>query len=272
MGTVPNVGLMAQQAEEYGSHDKTFEIPEDGVANMARRRVEIRFARDRDDGIAAPPARRRRLDRARAVVNDGAIGLDVSERDDFGGGAAVDVEPLACAQALRARLVELRESANRVHGRRRRGIDHDRPPRARHFLHAVVQNQVVRTVGHVVADDHIRRFRCLEREPDGRNVVDRSAENRCEMIAANLDFPPYGKTSGDASLVRCHHRRLHGANVGHGWTKQQPTDVRDRNQAEKKDHAERVDEVHAPEQPPLGVDHGRHDAAAVDACSRATRC
>ena len=34
MGTVPNVGLMAQQAEEYGSHDKTFEIPKDGVANI----------------------------------------------------------------------------------------------------------------------------------------------------------------------------------------------------------------------------------------------
>ncbi|WP_374680558.1 NADP-dependent isocitrate dehydrogenase, partial [Hydrocarboniphaga effusa] len=34
MGTVPNVGLMAQQAEEYGSHDKTFEVPEDGVANI----------------------------------------------------------------------------------------------------------------------------------------------------------------------------------------------------------------------------------------------
>ncbi|MDR0736169.1 MAG: NADP-dependent isocitrate dehydrogenase [Zoogloeaceae bacterium] len=34
MGTVPNVGLMAQQAEEYGSHDKTFEIPEDGLARI----------------------------------------------------------------------------------------------------------------------------------------------------------------------------------------------------------------------------------------------
>ncbi len=34
MGTVPNVGLMAQQAEEYGSHDKTFEVPEDGTANI----------------------------------------------------------------------------------------------------------------------------------------------------------------------------------------------------------------------------------------------
>jgi isocitrate dehydrogenase len=34
MGTVPNVGLMAQQAEEYGSHDKTFEITEDGEARF----------------------------------------------------------------------------------------------------------------------------------------------------------------------------------------------------------------------------------------------
>ena len=37
MGTVPNVGLMAQKAEEYGSHDKTFEIPSDGVARVVDR-------------------------------------------------------------------------------------------------------------------------------------------------------------------------------------------------------------------------------------------
>ncbi|AUD60647.1 isocitrate dehydrogenase [Shewanella sp. Pdp11] len=34
MGSVPNVGLMAQKAEEYGSHDKTFEMPTDGVVNV----------------------------------------------------------------------------------------------------------------------------------------------------------------------------------------------------------------------------------------------
>jgi len=34
MGTVPNVGLMAQGAEEYGSNDKTFEIAEDGTVNI----------------------------------------------------------------------------------------------------------------------------------------------------------------------------------------------------------------------------------------------
>jgi len=34
MGTVPNVGLMAQKAEEYGSHDKTFEIASDGAVQI----------------------------------------------------------------------------------------------------------------------------------------------------------------------------------------------------------------------------------------------
>jgi isocitrate dehydrogenase len=34
MGTIPNVGLMAQKAEEYGSHDKTFEIPADGTVRI----------------------------------------------------------------------------------------------------------------------------------------------------------------------------------------------------------------------------------------------
>jgi isocitrate dehydrogenase len=34
MGTVPNVGLMAQKAEEYGSHDKTFEVPRAGTMRI----------------------------------------------------------------------------------------------------------------------------------------------------------------------------------------------------------------------------------------------
>ncbi|MDO5700870.1 MAG: NADP-dependent isocitrate dehydrogenase [Bowdeniella nasicola] len=34
MGSVPNVGLMAQKAEEYGSHDKTFEVPADGIVQV----------------------------------------------------------------------------------------------------------------------------------------------------------------------------------------------------------------------------------------------
>ena len=34
MGTSPNVGLMAQKAEEYGSHNKTFKIPADGEVQV----------------------------------------------------------------------------------------------------------------------------------------------------------------------------------------------------------------------------------------------
>ncbi len=51
MGTVPNVGLMAQQAEEYGSHDKTFEIPEDGVANITDLETgEVLLSQDVEEG------------------------------------------------------------------------------------------------------------------------------------------------------------------------------------------------------------------------------
>lgn len=41
MGTVPNVGLMAQKAEEYGSHDKTFEIPTDGTVEVVNAAGEV---------------------------------------------------------------------------------------------------------------------------------------------------------------------------------------------------------------------------------------
>ena len=41
MGTVPNVGLMAQKAEEYGSHDKTFEVESDGVIKIVNSNEEI---------------------------------------------------------------------------------------------------------------------------------------------------------------------------------------------------------------------------------------
>ncbi len=41
MGTVPNVGLMAQKAEEYGSHDKTFEIAEAGVVEVRNSAGEV---------------------------------------------------------------------------------------------------------------------------------------------------------------------------------------------------------------------------------------
>ena len=41
MGTVPNIGLMAQKAEEYGSHDKTFELSEAGVVRVVDKDGEV---------------------------------------------------------------------------------------------------------------------------------------------------------------------------------------------------------------------------------------
>ncbi|WKD61867.1 Isocitrate dehydrogenase [NADP] [Corynebacterium ciconiae DSM 44920] len=41
MGTVPNVGLMAQKAEEYGSHDKTFKIEADGTVQVVNSAGEV---------------------------------------------------------------------------------------------------------------------------------------------------------------------------------------------------------------------------------------
>ncbi len=51
MGSVPNVGLMAQKAEEYGSHDKTFEIAADGVVRVvdAAGRVLLEHRVERGD-------------------------------------------------------------------------------------------------------------------------------------------------------------------------------------------------------------------------------
>ena len=43
MGTVQNVGLMAKKAEEYGSHDKTFEIKEDGKVCVETKDGKVLF-------------------------------------------------------------------------------------------------------------------------------------------------------------------------------------------------------------------------------------
>ena len=43
MGSVPNVGLMAQAAEEYGSHNKTFEIPADGTVRVTDSEGKVLF-------------------------------------------------------------------------------------------------------------------------------------------------------------------------------------------------------------------------------------
>ena len=50
MGTVQNVGLMAQKAEEYGSHDKTFEIEADGRVEVIDHRGEVLFSDEVSEG------------------------------------------------------------------------------------------------------------------------------------------------------------------------------------------------------------------------------
>jgi isocitrate dehydrogenase len=50
IGTVANVGLMAQAAEEYGSHDKTFEIPADGTVTVVNQAGEVLLAHDVEAG------------------------------------------------------------------------------------------------------------------------------------------------------------------------------------------------------------------------------
>ena len=50
MGTVPNVGLMAQQAEEYGSHDKTFEVASDGEVRVVAEDGTVLLSRPVETG------------------------------------------------------------------------------------------------------------------------------------------------------------------------------------------------------------------------------
>jgi isocitrate dehydrogenase len=50
IGSVPNVGLMAQAAEEYGSHDKTFEIPADGTVRVLNAAGDVLLEHDVEVG------------------------------------------------------------------------------------------------------------------------------------------------------------------------------------------------------------------------------
>jgi isocitrate dehydrogenase len=50
MGTVPNVGLMAQKAEEYGSHDKTFQIPTKGTVRVVDSSGKVLLQQEVEEG------------------------------------------------------------------------------------------------------------------------------------------------------------------------------------------------------------------------------
>ena len=59
MGSVPNVGLMAQKAEEYGSHDKTFEIAAPGTVRIVDAGGTVLLEHRVEEGTSGGPARPR---------------------------------------------------------------------------------------------------------------------------------------------------------------------------------------------------------------------
>ena len=59
MGSVPNVGLMAQKAEEYGSHDKTFEIASAGTVEVVDAAGEVLMSHEVRPATSGAPARPR---------------------------------------------------------------------------------------------------------------------------------------------------------------------------------------------------------------------
>src|SRR5690606_36934523 len=92
MGTVPNVGLMAQKAEEYGSHDKTFEIPADGKVQVlgASGKMIIEHSVEKGDiwrmcQVKDLPIQdwvKLAVERARATETPAVLWLDENRDDD----------------------------------------------------------------------------------------------------------------------------------------------------------------------------------------------
>ncbi len=92
IGTVPNVGLMAQAAEEYGSHDKTFEIAADGIVQVldSSGEVLIEHAVEKGDIWRATQTKhiavidwvRLAVSRARATGSPAVFWLDVNRSHD----------------------------------------------------------------------------------------------------------------------------------------------------------------------------------------------
>ncbi|MDT0649589.1 NADP-dependent isocitrate dehydrogenase [Autumnicola edwardsiae] len=92
MGTVPNVGLMAQKAEEYGSHDKTFEIPEKGTVRVINNAGEVLLEHAVEEGdiwrmcqVKDAPVRdwvKLAVNRAKATGNPTVFWLDNERAHD----------------------------------------------------------------------------------------------------------------------------------------------------------------------------------------------
>ncbi len=92
MGSVSNVGLMAQKAEEYGSHDKTFEVPENGTVKVVDDQGNVLIQHDVKKGdvwrmcqVKDAPVQnwvKLAVDRAKATNNPAIFWLDNNRAHD----------------------------------------------------------------------------------------------------------------------------------------------------------------------------------------------
>ena len=136
MGTVPNVGLMAQKAQEYGSHDKTFEISAAGVVRVVDGDGAVLLSHDVEAGdvwracqVKDAPVRdwvRLAVTRARASSTPAVFWLDrdrahdaqllakvescLAEHDTDG----LDIRVLAPADAMRFSVARIREGKDTI--------------------------------------------------------------------------------------------------------------------------------------------------------------
>jgi isocitrate dehydrogenase len=136
MGTVPNVGLMAQKAEEYGSHDKTFEIPANGTVRVVaddgkvllQRPVEtgdiFRMCEVRDAPIqdwVKLAVRRARLSNTPAVfwldrnrAHDAQVIAKVEKYLKDQDTAGLDIRILAPVEAMKFSLARIRKGEDTI--------------------------------------------------------------------------------------------------------------------------------------------------------------
>lgn len=136
MGSVPNVGLMAQKAEEYGSHDKTFEIKEAGVVRIIDAEGNVLMEHNVEEGdiwracqakdapirdwvkLAVSEARRREtpaifwLDENRA--HDAQLILKVNEYLKEHDTSGLDIQIMAPFEATMHSLKRIKEGLNTI--------------------------------------------------------------------------------------------------------------------------------------------------------------
>jgi isocitrate dehydrogenase len=136
MGDVPNVGLMAQQAEEYGSHDKTFEVPTSGTVRVVadngtvllERKVEtgdiFRMCQVKDAPIrnwVSLGVRRARLTNTPAVfwldANRAHDAQEIAKVEKYlkeEDTAGLDIRILAPVEAMKFTLARIREGKDTI--------------------------------------------------------------------------------------------------------------------------------------------------------------